>query len=99
MEMTRMVVRWDGDGCDEGGGEACRLWYGEGGRNPSAMSLSTNTEYPTEYPYDSMSGGVDALKRYELWNPYLCIMMEEEDMEAVRLGTKRKENVLATCLQ
>ncbi|GKA31730.1 hypothetical protein Tco_0718035 [Tanacetum coccineum] len=25
MEVTRMGVRWDGDGCDEGGGEVCRL--------------------------------------------------------------------------
>ncbi|GKD58899.1 hypothetical protein Tco_1296408 [Tanacetum coccineum] len=44
-----------------------------------------------------MSGGVDALKRYKLWKPYLRSMMEEEDMEAVSLGTNRKENVLATC--
>nr|GEU38626.1 reverse transcriptase domain-containing protein [Tanacetum cinerariifolium] len=29
MEMTRIVVRWDGDGCDEDGGEVCRLWCGE----------------------------------------------------------------------
>ncbi|GKB11849.1 DNA topoisomerase 3-alpha isoform X1 [Tanacetum coccineum] len=35
---------------------------------------------------------------YELWKPYLRSMMEE-DMKAVSLGTKRKENVLATCLQ
>ncbi|GKC99271.1 hypothetical protein Tco_1169546 [Tanacetum coccineum] len=27
-----MVVRWDGEGCDEGGGEVCQLWCGEGGR-------------------------------------------------------------------
>ncbi|GKC63946.1 hypothetical protein Tco_1096544 [Tanacetum coccineum] len=31
--------------------------------------------------------------RYELWKLYLRSMMEEEDMEAVRLGTKRKENM------
>ncbi|GJT21218.1 hypothetical protein Tco_0891155 [Tanacetum coccineum] len=30
MEVTRMGVRWDGDGCDEGGGEVCRLLAGGG---------------------------------------------------------------------
>nr|GEX91788.1 24-methylenesterol C-methyltransferase 2 [Tanacetum cinerariifolium] len=44
------------------------------------------------------SGDGAEKRRYELWKPYLRSMMEEEDMEAVSLGTKRKENVLATCL-
>ncbi|KAK2977889.1 hypothetical protein RJ640_022680 [Escallonia rubra] len=36
--------------------------------------------------------------RYELWKPYLRAMMEC-DMKAVSIGTKRKTEVLATCLQ
>ncbi|KAM7513869.1 hypothetical protein LguiA_003452 [Lonicera macranthoides] len=35
---------------------------------------------------------------YELWKPYLRAMMEC-DMKAVSVGTKRKAEVLATCLQ
>ncbi|MFS7906714.1 putative DNA topoisomerase [Helianthus anomalus] len=35
---------------------------------------------------------------YELWKPYLRSMMEE-DMKAVSIGNKRKDDVLATCLQ
>ncbi|KAL3524633.1 hypothetical protein ACH5RR_013005, partial [Cinchona calisaya] len=35
---------------------------------------------------------------YELWKPYLRAMMEC-DMKAVSLGTKRKTEVLETCLQ
>lgn len=35
---------------------------------------------------------------YELWKPYLRSMMEN-DMKAVSVGTKRKAEVLETCLQ
>ncbi|KAI3451633.1 hypothetical protein Pfo_008298 [Paulownia fortunei] len=35
---------------------------------------------------------------YELWKPYLRAMMES-DMKAVSMGTKRKAEVLETCLQ
>ncbi|KAK4477749.1 hypothetical protein RD792_017010 [Penstemon davidsonii] len=35
---------------------------------------------------------------YELWKPYLRAMMES-DMKAVSIGTKRKGEVLETCLQ
>ncbi|MCD7472323.1 DNA topoisomerase 3-alpha [Datura stramonium] len=35
---------------------------------------------------------------YELWKPYLRAMMEC-DMKAVSIGTKRKAEVLETCLQ
>ncbi|KAA8547075.1 hypothetical protein F0562_003504 [Nyssa sinensis] len=35
---------------------------------------------------------------YELWKPYLRAMMES-DMKAVSIGSKRKADVLATCLQ
>lgn len=35
---------------------------------------------------------------YELWKPYLRAMMES-DMKAVGIGTKRKTEVLETCLQ
>ncbi|PIM98077.1 DNA topoisomerase [Handroanthus impetiginosus] len=35
---------------------------------------------------------------YELWKPYLRAMMES-DMRAVSMGTKRKAEVLETCLQ
>ncbi|GJU65179.1 hypothetical protein Tco_1247014 [Tanacetum coccineum] len=31
--MVMVVVRWNEEGCDEGGGEVCRLWCGEDGRN------------------------------------------------------------------
>lgn len=36
--------------------------------------------------------------RYELWKPYLRAMMEC-DMKAVSIGTKRKSEVLESCLQ
>uniref|UniRef100_A0A803KNA6 DNA topoisomerase n=1 Tax=Chenopodium quinoa TaxID=63459 RepID=A0A803KNA6_CHEQI len=36
--------------------------------------------------------------RYELWKPYLRSKMED-DMRAVSLGTKRKAEILASCLQ
>ncbi|XP_028115601.1 DNA topoisomerase 3-alpha-like [Camellia sinensis] len=35
---------------------------------------------------------------YELWKPYLRAMMEN-DMKAVSIGTKRKAEVLSTCLE
>ncbi|PWA75282.1 topoisomerase 3alpha [Artemisia annua] len=41
--------------------------------------------------------GYDGMGK-DLWRPKLRSRMEE-DMKAVSLGTKRKENVLATCLQ
>lgn len=37
-------------------------------------------------------------RSYELWKPYLRAMMEC-DMKAVSIGTKRKTDVLETCLQ
>ncbi|GJS17035.1 hypothetical protein Tco_0411507 [Tanacetum coccineum] len=47
--MMRMVVRWDGEGCDEGGGEVCRLWCGEDGRNLAGSGgsrVSVDMAYP-----------------------------------------------------
>lgn len=35
---------------------------------------------------------------YELWKPYLRANMES-DMTAVSMGTKRKDEVLETCLR
>lgn len=55
-----------------------------------------NTEFCPTNLGEAIVMDYDAM-RYELWKPYLCAMMEC-DMKVVSIGSKRKEEVLETCL-
>ncbi|XP_059315421.1 DNA topoisomerase 3-alpha [Lycium ferocissimum] len=55
------------------------------------------TSHQRQVPGEALVMGYDDMG-YELWKPYLRAMMEC-DMKAVSIGTKRKAEVLETCLQ
>ncbi|XP_057972478.1 DNA topoisomerase 3-alpha [Malania oleifera] len=57
----------------------------------------SNTRFSPTNLGEALVQGYDDMG-YELWKPYLRSVMES-DMKAVSLGTKRKTEVLATCLQ
>ncbi|XP_071914410.1 DNA topoisomerase 3-alpha isoform X2 [Coffea arabica] len=59
-------------------------------KTPDIRFSPTNLGEALVMGYDDMG--------YELWKPYLRAMMES-DMKAVSIGTKRKTEVLETCLQ
>ncbi|XP_021734600.1 DNA topoisomerase 3-alpha-like isoform X1 [Chenopodium quinoa] len=56
-----------------------------------------NTRFSPTNLGESLVMGYDDMG-YELWKPYLRSKMED-DMRAVSLGTKRKAEILASCLQ
>ncbi|XP_021855036.1 DNA topoisomerase 3-alpha isoform X2 [Spinacia oleracea] len=56
-----------------------------------------NTRFSPTNLGESLVMGYDDMG-YELWKPYLRSKMED-DMKAVSLGTKRKADILASCLQ
>lgn len=56
-----------------------------------------NTRFSPTNLGESLVMGYDDMG-YELWKPYLRSKMED-DMKAVSLGTKRKTEILASCLQ
>ncbi|KAK1297595.1 hypothetical protein QJS10_CPB15g01979 [Acorus calamus] len=57
----------------------------------------SNTRFSPTNLGEALVMGYDDMG-YELWKPYLRAMMEC-DMKAVSIGTKRKSEVLETCLQ
>ncbi|KAJ8634027.1 hypothetical protein MRB53_027363 [Persea americana] len=57
----------------------------------------TNTRFSPTNLGEALVMGYDEMG-YELWKPYLRSMMEC-DMKAVSVGTKRKAEILETCLQ
>ncbi|KAK9293223.1 hypothetical protein L1049_021213 [Liquidambar formosana] len=57
----------------------------------------SNTRFSPTNLGEALVMGYDDMG-YELWKPYLRSMMEG-DMKAVSIGTKRKAEVLATCLE
>ncbi|GMP25160.1 hypothetical protein CsSME_00002157 [Camellia sinensis var. sinensis] len=56
-----------------------------------------NTRFSPTHLGEALVMGYDDMG-YELWKPYLRAMMEN-DMKAVSIGTKRKAEVLSTCLE
>ncbi|KAI8028818.1 DNA topoisomerase 3-alpha [Camellia lanceoleosa] len=57
----------------------------------------SNTRFSPTNLGEALVMGYDDMG-YELWKPYLRAMMEN-DMKAVSIGTKRKAEVLSTCLE
>ncbi|CAL5367886.1 unnamed protein product [Camellia sinensis] len=57
----------------------------------------SNTHFSPTNLGEALVMGYDDMG-YELWKPYLRAMMEN-DMKAVSIGTKRKAEVLSTCLE